>query len=714
MIRTRILPHLLIGFLLIALSLVVFAGVADFGFVEYDDDVYVYDNPHVRGGLSLRGAQWAFTSTRSGHWHPLTWLSHMLDCELFGLNPAAHHLSNLFLHVLNVLLLFLLLHRMTGAFWRSAFVAGLFAVHPLNVEPVAWVSSRKDLLSTLFLLLALWAYLRYTERLRVHTYGLCLALFTLGVLSKSMVVTLPCLLVLLDVWPLKRLPWKRLQGRESGPSVRAWTLEKAPFFLVAGVFSIVAVIAMKGGVTEVADSAPAEYFFHWKRIANGLAMIGTHMHKTLWPHPLTAVYPVPWSFPYWKPLAAGAFLLAISWAVVRSRKGPWFLGWFWFLVTLLPFSGMINAGPVIPADRYAYVPAIGLFLLITWAGADLLERIRMGKALVGAVMAGVLLTLALTAHQGLNPWRSSETLFREAIRVFPENAKARNNLGNVLAKKGRLPDAVHQFRLALDAQPELTQAHNNLGLVLVTLGQVDAAIAHFQEALRIRPDYAEAQNNYGVALAYKGRWKEAEALYRSALLLRSDFPEAYNNLGNTMVKQGNAHAAASAFQKALALRPDYFEAHKNLGRLLSAIGQTQEGVFHLREALRLRPRQAEVHFLLACALVDAGQESEAEKHFRAVLRLEPEHARAHFKLASLLAMNGRTGEALPHFRRAVAIRPDHASSRFGLGLAYAAEGQTEKARSEAEALGRLDPRLGELLELEIAQGDSGSGTSGLE
>lgn len=712
MIRTRIPPRLLIGLLLTVLTLVVFAGVADFGFVEYDDDVYVYDNPHVRGGLSLRGVQWAFTATRSGHWHPLTWLSHMLDCELFGLNPAAHHLSNLFLHVLNLLLLFLLLHRMTGAFWRSAFVAALFAVHPLNVEPVVWVSSRKDLLSTLFLLLALMTYLRYAERPRVSTYGLCLTLFILGVLSKSMVVNLPCLLVLLDIWPLKRLPWKRLPGRESGPSLRAWVLEKVPFFLVAGVFSIVAVIAMKGGVKAVADSAPADYFFRWERIASGLSMIGSYLHKTLWPHPLSAVYPVPWSFPHWKPLAAAALLLAGSWAVVRSRKGPWILGWFWFLVTLLPFSGMVNAGPVVPADRYAYVSAIGLFLLIAWAGADLLGRIRLGKAMGGVAIAGVLLALAMTAHQALLPWRSSEALFREAIRVFPENAKARNNLGNVLARQGRLPEAVHQFRLALDARPELAQAHNNLGLVLVTQGRVDAAIAHLQEALRLRPEYAEAQNNYGVALAYKGQWEEAEALYGSALRLKPDFPEAYNNIGNTMVKQGNVQAAASAFRKALALRPDYFEAHKNLGRLLSATGQPQKGAFHLQEALRIRPRQAQVHFLLACALVNAGQEAEAERHFRSVLRLEPRHARAHFKLASLLAMNGRTGEALPHFRRAVAIRPDHASSRFGLGLAYVAEGQIEKARSEVESLERLDPRLGKLLVSEIVREGSRSGSSG--
>jgi hypothetical protein len=494
----------LASILLVVLTAGVFGRVAGFDFVAYDDDVYVYENPHVRTGLSLEGVRWAFTTLRSGHWHPLTWLSHMLDCELFGLSPGPHHLSSVFLHLLNALLLFGLLHRLTGAFWRSAFAAALFAIHPLHVEPVAWVSSRKDVLSTLLLLLTLWAYLRYTERGGVRSYLLCVASFAAGLLAKSMIVTLPGLLVLLDAWPLKRLPRPLGRGGEGAarPSLRAWMLEKAPFFLLSGAAGVIAVAASKG-LEEVAGLPASDLVLQPDRVARGLDNLLTYLGKTFRPHPLAVAYPVPAVLPAWKSLASASLLLAVSAAVLRLRKGAWALGWFWFLVTLLPVSGLL-AGPLTPADRYTYVPLIGLFVLLSWAGGELAERLASPRAVSGAAMAGVLLAAGAVSYHTLAPWRGSEALFRKALGVAPGHAEIRNNLGHVLARKGRLGEAAQQLRAALQSEPGLVQAHNNLGLVLTRLGRIEDAIARFEEAIAADPDSAEARNNMGIALAWPG------------------------------------------------------------------------------------------------------------------------------------------------------------------------------------------------------------------
>ncbi len=701
MIRVR---TLLVSVLLAVLTGVVFGRVAGFDFVAYDDDVYVYENLHVRSGISFEGLRWAFTTTRSGHWHPLTWLSHMLDCELFGLNPGAHHLSSLCLHLLNVLLLFGILYRMTGALWRSAFAAALFAIHPLHVEPVVWVSSRKDLLSTLFLLLTLWAYLRYTERGGLRFYLICLGCFGAGLLAKSMIVTVPALLVLLDAWPLKRLPQPPGLKRGGGarPSLRGWVLEKVPFLLLAGAAGVAAVAASRG-LGEAAALPSSDLLLQPERVSRGLSNLLTYLQRTFWPHPLSVAYPEPATLPAWKPLSSAALLLAVSAAVLRLRKGAWAFGWFWFLVTLLPVSGLLFAGTLVSADRYTYVPLMGLFILITWAGAWSAERLSSPRALAGALMAGVLLALGAVAHHALEPWRASEPFFRNTLRVAPGHAEIRSNLGHLLVRQGRHEEAVEQLRAALRAKPYLVQAHNNLGLTLTRLGRVEEAIAHLEEALAADPGSAEIRNNMGIALAYAGRHAEAEALYRSALRLRPGYAEVYNNLGNALAEQGRPSEAEEAFREALAVSPDSFEAHKNLGRLLLAGGRTEEGTAHLWEALRLGPEAADTHFLLAGVLARTGEKREAAVHYRRVIRLEPRHAPAFFELGSLLAMQGHTGEALHSYRRAVALRPGHAPSRFGLGLALACEGRLDEARGEAVILDRLDPGLARVLGREITK-----------
>ena len=700
---------LLARLLLVALVLGVFSGLADHPFVTYDDDVYVYKNPHVSTGLSWGNLGRAFTSTQSSHWHPLAWISHMLDCELFGLNPAGHHLSSLFLHLLNVLLLFGLLFRATGGLWQSALAAALFAVHPLNVEPVAWVSSRKDLVSALFLLLALRAYIPYTERGGAGWYLAALSCFTLGLLAKSMVVTLPCLLILLDAWPLKRLPWGRSARETARPTLRAWVLEKTPFFALAILFGGAAVFIMKSDSESVAHAPFFDLLLQGDRLTRGLFMLVTYLRRVVWPSDLAVIYPPDQAIPFWAPLLGAGLLLGISGLALRQRKPVRVFGWFWFLATLLPLLGILNVGPRVPADRYAYIPLIGLFVLASWTGGALLSRLRERRFAACAAVALAILGLGIISRVQVEYWASSTALFQRTLHVTTGNAKAHNNLGNVLARKGRMEEAVRHFRSALDIRPQFAEAHNNLGLALVTVGRPGEAVSHFRQALEIDPDYGEVMNNWGIALAKLGRHDEAAALHRASLEKDPRSPEALNNLGNALVHLGDVEAAHDAYETALLLRPDYFEARKNLARLLTMQGRVEEAIPQYREALRLRPGRADVHFLLGETLARAERGPEAAAHFQRALAIHPGHAGAHYKLGSFLAATGRLREALPHFLQARDLRPDHAPTRLGLGLALLALGRTGEASKEAHRLARLKPGLADFLSREIARAVSSGG-----
>jgi Tfp pilus assembly protein PilF len=564
---------------LIAANLIVYASLGHHDFVSFDDGDYVTGNPTVARGLTWHGVRWAFTSGYASNWHPLTWLSHMLDVQLYGLNPGPQHVTNLLFHIANTLLLFGLLHGMTGALGRSAFVAGLFAVHPLHVESVAWVAERKDVLSTLFGLLTLWAYVAYTRRPDLRRYLAVLMLFALGLMAKPMLVTLPFVMLLLDYWPLRRLA----PLRSIGPLVR----EKLPLLALSIASSIVTfAVQRRGGAVMGLDVIPLSL-----RAANALVSYVAYIGKMLWPTRLAVFYPYVQPLPGWWIAGACLCLVAVSvvvlWAGGRHPYLP--VGWFWYLGTLVPVIGLVQVGSQPIADRYTYLPLIGLFLLVAWGVPELLIRWPPGRVALPAAAVVLISACAVAANTQLQNWESSTALWTHALEVTAGNNVAFNNLGNVLAKQGRFDDAIAEYSEALRIKPDYAFAHNNLGRVLASQGRAGEAIEQYTEALRIEPDYADAHNNLGIVLADQGKLDEAIAQYSGALRTKPDFADAHNNWGIALAKSGKADQAIHEFLEALRIKPDYPEAHNNLGIVLASQGKVREAMAQYSEALRLKP-----------------------------------------------------------------------------------------------------------------------------
>jgi Tfp pilus assembly protein PilF len=567
-------------------------------FVNYDDDLYVTANVHVQNGLTWESIKWACLNPVCCNWHPLTVWSHMAVCQVCGLNPWGHHLTNVLLHALNAGLVFALLQQMTGARWRSLLVAALFALHPLRVESVAWVSERKDVLSGFFGLLALMAYARYTEvqglKSKVQSpksvvpspwslshlpspvfYLLSLFLFALGLMSKPMLVTWPFVMLLLDYWPLRRLELSTLHSRscpsEATAGQRSTILrlvtEKIPFFVLAALVSVVTfVVQQRGGAVPAAENLPLG-----ARVGNALISYCRYLGKLFWPTDLAVFYPHPGYWPLEKVLLAGGLILGISALLfVQRRRSPFLLtGWLWFVGMLVPMIGLVQTGAWAMADRHTYIPSLGVLILTIWGAYELTRRWRYaGLALSVAGGAAVVLCLALTRQQ-IGYWRDSETLFRHALEITENNDLAHNNLGIALGKKGQTDEAIRQLQAALRLKPDQAETRNNLGAALGKKGQIDEAIRQLQEALRLKPDYADAHFNLGNALEKKGRTDEAIRQFQEATRLKPDYAEAHNNLGGTLFNKGQIDEAIRQFQAALRLKPDYAAARKNLDLVLA-------------------------------------------------------------------------------------------------------------------------------------------------
>ncbi len=512
---------------LAAAALAVFWPVLHHDFINYDDDVYVTENPEVRAGLTLDGLRWAWTTSHAANWHPLTWISHMLDCELFGLDPRGHHLTSLIAHVLNSQLLFLLLRRMTGAVWRSALVAVLFAVHPLHVESVAWVAERKDVLSTLFGLLTLLAYARYAERPRPARFAWVSLLLALGLTAKPMLVTLPFLLLLLDHWPL---------GRSRNESWRRLVVEKLPLFGLAALSGVVTIAVQRAG----GALGSMELYPLGARISNAVVSCAGYLRKMVWPADLAVFYPHPGSeWVPWRVAAAAAVILAVSVLAVRMRRRhPALLtGWLWYLVTLAPVIGFIQVGQQAMADRYTYLPLIGVFAGIVWIVPDLRSR-RVLAATAGVAAGVTIVALIAAARAQVGHWRDSVTLFRHALEVTENNHIAHNSLGVELRRLGRETEAMEHYREALRVRPGDADAHYNLGLSLAEQGRTDEALEHFRSAARARPGFAKAHYNCGTLLAERGQWERAVAHLRRVVALDPGYAEAHYNLGAALYFQG--------------------------------------------------------------------------------------------------------------------------------------------------------------------------------
>ena len=717
---------LLLGMLVVA----VYWPVAHYGFVDYDDGDYVTANQHVQGGVTWKNIVWAFTTGHASNWHPLTWLSHMLDWQLFGSSAGPQHLVNVVFHLVNTLLVFFVLRRITGEHWRSAFVAAIFAVHPLHVESVAWISERKDVLSAFFFLLTLGAYGLYVQSGRAaeaepsgqstnrpatsndkqgvinpaasemqpypgralspkapprstdvplhrshaktpeaaasgtgkRFYALALVCFALGLMSKPMLVTVPFVLLLLDYWPFNRMGISTGTAEPLGILARRWTglvIEKLPFFALAFISSgVTYIVQQKGGAVSTVLTLP-------QRLANADVSYARYLAKTFWPVNLSVLYPHPGNWAAWQVLGALLVVLCVcGLAIWHARSRPYLIvGWLWFLGMLVPVIGVVQVGIQSMADRYMYVPLIGLAMAVAWGFAEL---VRGRGVVVGA--SAVVVVCSLLAVKQVEFWKDSETLFRHAVEVTPGNYLAYNNLGYYLSNHGRPAEAMQYYLKSIEINPLYEDALNNMGYVLAGQKRHAEAIPYYEAALRVKPNHVEVNNNLGNALSELGRIPEAIEHYNIALKFKPDHADAHNNLGIALAMQGKLDEAIPHFRDAIRFRPGYASAHSNLGNALAAQQKFQDAIVEYNECLRLNPQDPQAHNNLANVLSQQGKLEPAIEHYNQALRLNPENPEAHFNLSMALLRQNKIAEARSHLVEALRLNPGYTAAQRQLAL----------------------------------------------
>jgi Flp pilus assembly protein TadD len=561
-------PEIWLFALLAVATLGTYAGVLHAGFINYDDPSYVTQNVHVRDGLTGDGVVWAFAHSFAGNWFPLTWISHMLDCQFFGLDAGMHHLTNVAIHVLATLLLFAVLRRITGAALPSAMVAALFALHPLHVESVAWIAERKDVLSAFFWMATLAAYARYVQRPTAQWYGITLLAFALGLMAKPMLVTLPLVLFLLDYWPFAR-----------GLHIR----EKLPFLALSAAVSVVTYLVHAGVSVVSLEALPLGL-----RLENVLVSYVVYIGKMFWPSGLAVFYPYPTGSLALPAVFAGLGLGAVTaGALLQSRRRPYLIvGWLWYLVTLAPVIGLVQAGQQARADRYMYIPMIGLSIALVWGAAELLRAWPTARTALAVAICAV---CAVLTWLQVGYWQDSVALFQHTVEVTGDNFVARYNLANALDARGDDAEAATQLVEAVRIRPNSGSAHAELGQIDAKLGRNDEALSQLQAAVRLEPDDARNHYRIGLLLAAAGRTEDASAEFGNAIRLEPEDEEAHYNLGIARAIQGRVPEAAAEFEAAVRLRPDDANARFNFGMALANQGRMQEAVSQLSEAVRLKP-----------------------------------------------------------------------------------------------------------------------------
>ncbi|MEY2480846.1 MAG: protein O-mannosyl-transferase [Verrucomicrobiota bacterium] len=587
-----------------AITWVVFAPTLHADFINYDDPTYVYQEPRVTSGLSVQGITWAFTHFHSENWHPLTTISHMLDCQIYGLNPAGHHLTNVLLHTAAVVLLFLVLRQMTGAIWRSAFVAAVFAIHPLRVESVAWISERKDVLSAVFFMSILGIYTRYVREPSPKRYLLVALLFAFGLMSKPMLVTVPFILLLLDYWPLQRIV--------DLAALRKCLREKIPLLGVSVASCIVTIFAQKGTVSPL-EKLPLLW-----RLENACATYLIYVWQMIWPVRLLPFYFHPGShLSAWSIAVSVAFVVGMTaLAFIARRRWPYlFTGWLWYVGMLVPVIGIVQVSMQARADRYTYLPQIGLYLLVTWGVVDLLSGWRNRRFILAVCATLVIGALLPVARAQVFYWRNSESLWTHAIALNPRDGLAEFSLGD--------------FFLAHD--------------------RVEEAVGHLEKAISILPNYAPAHFQLAVALGGEGKVVTAIGEYRKVLSLGSDTLAVHYNLANALLQQAEVDEAISHYKAALKIYPDYGDAETNLANALLQKGEISEATSHYENALKLQPQKAEAHYNLAVAFHHQGRLPEAIAHYRKTLAIDPAYPDIHYYLGQALSQNGQPAEAAREF-----------------------------------------------------------------
>ena len=681
-------------YLLLALvTIAVFWQVGSCDFISYDDLDYVRNNDRVNTGLSWENVIWAFTKSHASNWHPLTWVSHMLDCQLFGLDPGGHHLTNLLLHLANTLLLFAVLSRMTGAVWRSVFVAAAFALHPLHIESVAWVSERKDVLSTLFWILTMGAYLGYVNRPNKGRYVLTLLVFGLGLMAKPMLVTLPLVLLLLDYWPLGRFQ-KTSHHVDTGRTQKAifghLFLEKIPLLaLSAGSCAITFFAQQKGGAVMATNMIPIDL-----RIANAIISYAKYIGKMIWPSRLAVIYPHPFgALVTWQTVLTTVLLLAISvWVICLAKKRGYFaVGWFWYIITLLPVIGIVQVGSQAMADRYTYIPLTGLFIIIAWAGAELTTKLPYRKILLAVLSVTVLLAMAITSRLQLRHWRNSVAIFEHALEVTENNNIAHGYLVRPLFKQGRVDEAIAHNYQALRINPNDYVGHINLGFILSKSGKFDQAVEYYTRAIQIGPDYPAAYIDLGTVLMKQGKIAEAIEQYQQVLRLTPDNAKVYNDMGIALSRQDKLDSAVAYFNKALQIDPEFAKAHCNLGYALTRQGKFDKAVEHYTRAIQITPEVPVIYKHLADVLIQQGKIAEAIEQYQQVLRLRPDNAQVYNDMGIVFSRQDKLDSAVAYFNKALQINPEYAQAHYNLGYTLGLQGKFDEAVIHLKNTIELDP-----------------------
>jgi Tfp pilus assembly protein PilF len=630
--------RLVVGALSLALlTLVSFLPATDNGFISLDTPTYVLENRAIAGGLTPAGVRWALTSFYGSNWHPLTWLSHMADISLFGLRPAGHHLTSLAVHAASAAFLFAALAVMTGGFWRSLLAAALFALHPLHVESVAWVAERKDVLAGFFFALGLLAYHGYLRRPGTGRYLLLFLLFAAGLMSKPMLVTFPFVLLLLDIWPLGRLSF-RLPSTHSPSRLRV-IAEKAPLLALSLAGCVVTLLAQRGAMGSLHLYTP------WDRISNALVSYFVYLRQTFWPGGLAVYYPYPVNGPpVWQALLAALVLTGVTVGAIRlTRRCPWFgTGWNWYLGMLVPVIGIVQVGSQARADRYTYLPLIGVFVALSWGAAALTGQKASRRVWAGSAAAALVFVMVILTRHQLSFWRDGESLFRHALDVTHDNWLAHGEYGLFLAEQGRLPEAEWQINQAVRINPKSYKILTNLGMVVARQGRLAEAITLWERSLAMKPGYAEPRNNLGVALAMEGRFPEAEAQFRQALRDRPGYPEAVSNLAGVLEKTNRSREAVAAY----------------------------------RELVGLKPEDVEARIKLGAALLTSGDPAGAEEELRRAIAQDPSRGAAFYTLGAILARQGRGAESRLCYERAKSLRDAKVAAgsadapRFGKSKGY--------------------------------------------
>lgn len=627
--QIKVLRHLLLPLLIVFIIVAIYGKTARYDFIKFDNKEYIIENPHVRNGLGLQNIKWAFEFTKTTnktYWHPISFISHMVDCQLYGVNPFGHRLTNIVLHLLNAILLYSFLNWTTGAPIKSAFISILFAIHPINVESVIWIAERKNLLSSLFWLLAMMIYVSYVNSRKKLHYVILFIVITMGLLSKPMLVTLPFALVLLDVWPLGRI---RIADGKTVFQPNAFiklnkklVLEKIPLFCLSFIFVFLSILSNRNmEILATKQAVPMDL-----RITNAIISYISYLKKIFWPFDLAIFYPFPSTMnSYWELILAGSSIAFFSYtAIIMFSKKPWlFSGWFWYLGTLIPVLGLVQAG-IWPsmADRWAYIPQLGILIVFVWTIDDLLNIYTLKKFIMLSCFSLCAILSLLTWRQ-TELWKDSSTLFEHALNKTENNWFVSYVLGSFSQKEGDYPKSIQYYNDAIKLKPTLYLAYNNLGIIYEKFERYDDAMKFYEKALAIKPSHANALNNMGKVLILMERYTEAFSYFRKAYQFDPDSPAINDNMGNVNLHSGNLKQALFHYKKSLAIRPANVLIHHKIGSIYFAMGNLQTALEYYQSAIKLDPNIPIFYINIGNIYLENKQYPQSIQFFKKALNLDP-------------------------------------------------------------------------------------------